>query len=119
MDSQSRHRRQLFGVDPATKAHDPAAWQDIIFPDDLDHALENFNKHCADPQHPYDQGIAETLIGILALADKTPPAYVVVPIEKVTPKSIERSYKRVFRRNPPAPLQKEIDRLKAEGVITD
>jgi ribose transport system substrate-binding protein len=70
-------------------------------------------------QHPYDQGIAETLIGILALAGKTPPPYVVVPIEKVTPKSIERSYKRVFRRNPPAPLQKEIDRLKSEGVIRD
>jgi ribose transport system substrate-binding protein len=68
-------------------------------------------------QHPYDQGIAETLIGVLALAGKTPPPYVVVPIEKVTPKSIERSYKRVFRRNPPAPLQKEIDRLKEEGVI--
>ena len=46
---------RLFGVDPATKAHDPAAWQDIIFPDDLERALENFNKHCADPDHPYDQ----------------------------------------------------------------
>lgn len=70
-------------------------------------------------QHPYDQGIVETLTGVLALGGKTPPAYVVVPCEKVTQKSVERAYKRVFRRNPPAPLQKEIDRLKEEGIIKD
>jgi len=70
-------------------------------------------------QHPYDQGIAEALIGVVALAGKTPPPYVVVPIEKVTPKSLERSYKRVFRKNPPPQLQKEIDRLKKKGVIKD
>lgn len=46
---------RLFGVDPATKAHRATEWQDIIFPDDLALALENFNKHCADPAHPYDQ----------------------------------------------------------------
>ncbi|MBT8414440.1 MAG: PAS domain-containing protein [Boseongicola sp.] len=46
---------RLFGIDPATKTHDPAEWQDIIFPDDLEEALENFNKHCADPDHAYDQ----------------------------------------------------------------
>lgn len=46
---------RLFGVDPATRAHDPAEWQDLIFQDDLAVALENFQKHCADPEHPYDQ----------------------------------------------------------------
>lgn len=46
---------RLFGVDPATKTHDPAEWQDLIFTEDLDVALENFQKHCADPDHPYDQ----------------------------------------------------------------
>jgi signal transduction histidine kinase len=46
---------KLLGVDPATKPHDPEAWQDIIFPEDLETALENFNAHCADPDHPYDQ----------------------------------------------------------------
>jgi ribose transport system substrate-binding protein len=70
-------------------------------------------------QHPYDQGIAETLIGVVALAGKTPPPYVVVPIEKVTQKSIERSYIRVFRKDPPSQLQKEIDKLKSKGVIKD
>lgn len=45
----------LLGIDPATKAHDPSEWQDLIFADDLAVALENFEKHCADPNHAYDQ----------------------------------------------------------------
>ncbi|MEO0894052.1 MAG: ATP-binding protein [Pseudomonadota bacterium] len=46
---------KLFGVDPTTKQHSPSAWQDIIFQEDLALALENFQKHCADPNHSYDQ----------------------------------------------------------------
>ena len=46
---------RLFGVDPATKRHLASEWQDIIHPDDLAMALDNFNKHLADPEHPYDQ----------------------------------------------------------------
>ncbi|MEL7093403.1 MAG: PAS domain-containing sensor histidine kinase [Pseudomonadota bacterium] len=46
---------RLLGIDPATKRHDPAEWQDLIFQDDLQVALQNFEKHCADPDHPYDQ----------------------------------------------------------------
>ena len=46
---------ELLGVDPAEKAHRSAEWQDLIFPEDLQIALENFEKHCADPEHPYDQ----------------------------------------------------------------
>lgn len=46
---------ELFGVDPATKRHDPAEWQDIIFPEDCDIALANFEKHRADPSHVCDQ----------------------------------------------------------------
>ena len=46
---------QLFGYDPATKRHSPDEWQDIIFPEDRDIALANFERHCADPDHPYDQ----------------------------------------------------------------
>ncbi|ABF63563.1 PAS/PAC sensor signal transduction histidine kinase [Ruegeria sp. TM1040] len=45
----------LFGIDPTTKRHDPSEWQDIIFKEDLEVALKNFEKHCADPNHPYDQ----------------------------------------------------------------
>ena len=46
---------RLFGIEPQEKRHDPAEWQDIIFPEDLETALENFHAHCADPNHPYDQ----------------------------------------------------------------
>lgn len=46
---------RLFGIDPKTMPHSPEAWQEIIFPEDLEVALDNFNKHCADPSHPYDQ----------------------------------------------------------------
>lgn len=45
----------LLGIDPATKAHDPAEWQNLIHPDDLKAAIANFEAHCADPDHPYDQ----------------------------------------------------------------
>ena len=43
------------GYDPATKSHHANQWQDIINPEDLNQALDNFNKHCQDPNHPYDQ----------------------------------------------------------------
>ncbi|MEM7653631.1 MAG: ATP-binding protein [Pseudomonadota bacterium] len=45
----------LVGIDPTDPDHDPAIWQDIIFPEDLAVEIENFHKHCADPDHPYDQ----------------------------------------------------------------
>lgn len=46
---------QLFGYDFKTKKHDPAEWQGMIFEEDLKLALDNFNRHCADPTVPYDQ----------------------------------------------------------------
>ncbi|MEM9426763.1 MAG: ATP-binding protein [Pseudomonadota bacterium] len=46
---------ELFGIDPSTKAHDPAEWQDLIHPDDLATTTENFHAHRLDPNHPYDQ----------------------------------------------------------------
>ena len=46
---------EVLGYDPATKQHLAAEWQDIIFPEDLAMAVENFEKHCADPSHSYDQ----------------------------------------------------------------
>ena len=48
---------QLFGIDPATRRHDPAEWQGMIFEDDLAVAMENLDRHCADPAHPYDQTV--------------------------------------------------------------
>ena len=46
---------EVFGYDPQEKPHRADAWQDMIHPDDLEVALDNFHKHCADPLHPYDQ----------------------------------------------------------------
>ncbi|WP_052501377.1 sensor histidine kinase [Thiomicrospira microaerophila] len=46
---------QVLGYDPAKKTHNPDEWQDIIHPDDLKIANENFEKHLADETHPYDQ----------------------------------------------------------------
>lgn len=45
----------LMGRDPAVMPHQASAWQDLIHPDDLREALRNFEAHCADPDHPYDQ----------------------------------------------------------------
>ncbi len=43
------------GYDPDEMPHESSAWQNIINQEDLDVALENFNKHCEDPDYPYDQ----------------------------------------------------------------
>lgn len=45
----------ILGYNHKDKKHLAAEWQDIINQDDLQTALENFSKHCADPNHPYDQ----------------------------------------------------------------
>jgi ribose transport system substrate-binding protein len=62
-------------------------------------------------QHPYDQGIAEALVGVLTLAGKKTPPYIVVPIEKVTKKSVARAYARVFRKSPPDKLKDAFDKI--------
>ncbi|WP_052272325.1 PAS domain-containing sensor histidine kinase [Leisingera sp. ANG-M7] len=46
---------RLFGVDPQAKGHFASEWQDLIHPDDLALALDNFQKHLENPDHPYDQ----------------------------------------------------------------
>jgi len=46
---------ELLGYDPDEMPHRADAWQEIIFPEDLDTAIANFTAHCADPDHPYDQ----------------------------------------------------------------
>lgn len=46
---------EVLGYDPASKKHMSSEWQDMIHPDDLKLALENFHKHCADPAHNFDQ----------------------------------------------------------------
>ncbi len=51
---------RVFGYDPADKAHLASEWQDMIHPDDLAVALDNFNLHCKDPSHAYDQLVRYT-----------------------------------------------------------
>lgn len=43
------------GYDPKGKKHLASEWQDLIHPEDLLVAIENFKKHCSDSNHPYDQ----------------------------------------------------------------
>lgn len=46
---------ETLGYNPDEKKHLASEWQDIIFQEDLKLATENFEKHCADSNHPYDQ----------------------------------------------------------------
>ena len=48
---------EVLGFDPETKTHLVAEWQDLIFEEDLRTAVENLERHCADPSHPYDQTV--------------------------------------------------------------
>ncbi len=48
-------------------------------------------------QHPYDQGVAEAMIGVAAVAGIETPSYVVVPGEIVTKESLKESWDRVFK----------------------
>jgi PAS domain S-box-containing protein len=48
------------GYDPAEMPHKASAWQDIIHPDDLKLATENFHLHLKDPNVPYDNIVRYT-----------------------------------------------------------
>ncbi|EDY80787.1 PAS fold family [Verrucomicrobiia bacterium DG1235] len=43
------------GFSPNEKQHSPREWQKLIYPEDLALSQKNFEKHCDDPKHPYDQ----------------------------------------------------------------
>lgn len=60
-------------------------------------------------QHPYDQGVAEAMIGVAALAGVETPAYVVVPGEKVTRDSLAASWERIFKTEAPEDLKALLD----------
>ncbi len=51
---------KVLGYEPNEMPHKASAWQDIINQDDLKTALDNFHKHVADPEHPYDQEVRYT-----------------------------------------------------------
>ena len=47
--------KRVFGYKNDEIPHTSAWWQENIFPEDLPGVLDNFEKHKADPNHPYDQ----------------------------------------------------------------
>lgn len=49
--------KKTFGYQDHEIPNTSAWWQQNIHPDDLAVALDNFEKHCADPNHPYDQTV--------------------------------------------------------------
>ena len=51
----SRNFWETLGYDPSEKEHLAIEWQQKAFPEGLKVALENFDKHCADPEYPCDQ----------------------------------------------------------------
>ena len=53
----SRRFWETLGFNPDDKQHLSSEWQDLIFPEDLEKALENSAAHCKDPSHPYDQTV--------------------------------------------------------------
>ncbi|ACS93596.1 PAS/PAC sensor signal transduction histidine kinase [Teredinibacter turnerae T7901] len=49
---------EILGFDAHEKPHKPSAWQDLIFPDDLNIALNNFHQHIETRgEHPFDQEV--------------------------------------------------------------
>jgi histidinol-phosphatase (PHP family) len=47
--------KALFGYQDNEFPHNSSWWQENIFEEDLSAVLDNFNKHCEDPSHHYDQ----------------------------------------------------------------
>jgi PAS domain S-box-containing protein len=50
----------VLGYNPEEMPHKSSSWQNIIDQDDLKVAIDNFTKHCENPDHPYDQIVRYT-----------------------------------------------------------
>lgn len=50
----------ILGYQPEEMPHLASSWQNIINQDDLNTALDNFNKHVSDPGYPYNQTVRFT-----------------------------------------------------------
>ncbi|WP_299402741.1 ATP-binding protein [Acaryochloris sp. IP29b_bin.148] len=46
---------RLLGYEPEEMPHLASSWQTIIHPEDRELAIANFNRHCREPNYPYDQ----------------------------------------------------------------
>ena len=59
-------------------------------------------------QRPYDQGVAEAKVGLLALIGEKTPPYVVVPPLAVTRDNLAKSYKTIYRKDLPADMAADL-----------
>lgn len=51
---------KVLGYNPDKMPHKSSAWQNLINQDDLKTVIENFSKHCENPNYPYDQIVRYT-----------------------------------------------------------
>ena len=59
-------------------------------------------------QRPYDQGVAEASLGLLALIGEKTPPYVVVPPVAVNRGNLAASYKTIYRKDLPAEMAADL-----------
>ena len=91
-----------------------------LTPDKFKIANENFDQIVAanmakngfiagiSSQRPYDQGVAEAKVGLLALIGEQTPAYVVVPPLAVNRGNLPESYKTIYRKELPAEMAADL-----------
>ena len=91
-----------------------------LTPDKFKIANENFDQIVAanmakngfiagiSSQRPYDQGVAEASVGLLALIGETTPPYVVVPPVAVNRGNLPASYKTIYRKDLPAEMAADL-----------
>ncbi len=91
-----------------------------LTPDKFKIANENFDQIVAanmakngfiagiSSQRPYDQGVAEASVGLLALIGEQTPPYVVVPPLAVNRGNLPASYKTIYRKELPAEMAADL-----------
>ncbi len=91
-----------------------------LTPDKFKIANENFDQIVAanmakngfiagiSSQRPYDQGVAEASVGLLALIGEETPPYVVVPPVAVNRGNLPESYKTIYRKELPAEMAADL-----------
>jgi ribose transport system substrate-binding protein len=93
-----------------------------LTPDKFKIANENFDQIVAanmakngfiagiSSQRPYDQGVAEAKVGLLALIGEKTPPYVVVPPLAVNRANLPQSYKTIYRKDLPAEMAADLQK---------
>lgn len=91
-----------------------------LTPDKFKIANENFDQIVAanmakngfiagiSSQRPYDQGVAEAKLGLLALIGEKTPSYVVVPPVAVNRDNLPEAYKTIYRKDLPAEMAADL-----------